>query len=566
MNQEKEPQTAATEEKQPADNAPADEKAQEQKTAEAAADGQTEPSEKQEAQAEDAAGETAQSEEKEEDEDAGPKEEKIPFYQKEKFRHGSTATALTAVFIVVIVLLNVIVGKLTDKYPSLNLDMTKNASNTLSAEAVKVVDQVKIPTTIYVCATKEAVENNSYGSDYSLVATLTGKITERNSNIKVEYVDLDKNPTFATEYKSDNIAAGDVIVKTDKRYRVLTSTDLFDTQYSSDYTTTTTYSNVDSALASALNTVISDALPVASFDTGHSEKLDSTGYTSLLKGNSFETKTFSLLTDKIPDKTQLLVLGCPSTDLTDDEIKKLESFLSDTGLAADRSLMVTFSAGEADLPKLSAFLKEWGLQPQSAKAVVETDAQKYVANNPLYLLGSVQTTLSLGRSGATYDNLILPDACPVNVTFENSGSKSTFALVKSNDTSYLYKNGDDQAKAEQQKSAQTIAALSQDSVRSGGKTYHANVVAMGSTMMYGSDIIGTNLFANSSYLIDLSKYATGTSNSSTQVTTTSHELYAKDITFSTGPSMFLGLGVFTILIPLAVLVAGIVVFRKRRSL
>lgn len=556
MNQEKEPQTAATEEeKQPADSAPADEKTQEQKTAEAAADGQTE-----------SAGEKPEEGQSSDGPASELKEEKIPFYQKEKFRHGSAATALTAVFIVVVVLLNVIVGKLTDKYPSLNLDMTKNASNTLSAEAVKVVDQVKIPATIYVCATKEAVENNSYGSDYSLVATLTGKISERNSNIKVEYVDLDKNPTFATEYKSDNIAAGDVIVKTDKRYRVLTSTDLFDTQYSSDYTTTTTYSNVDSALASALNTVISDVLPVASFDTGHSEKLDSTGYTSLLKGNSFETKTFSLLTDKIPDKTQLLVLGCPSTDLTDDEIKKLESFLSDTGLAADRSLVVTFSAGETDLPKLSAFLKEWGLQPESAKAVVETDAQKYVANNPLYLLGSVQTTLSLGRSGATYNNLILPDACPVNVTFENSGSKSTFALVKSNDTSYLYKNGDDQAKAEQQKSAQTIAALSQDSVQSGGKTYHANVVAMGSTMMYGSDIIGTNLFANSSYLIDLSKYATGTSNSSTQVTTTSHELYAKDITLSTGPSMFLGLGVFTILIPLAVLVAGIVVFRKRRSL
>ena len=558
MNQEKEPQTesepqTAPEEEKSTDAAetPVEEIAEGQQSEALPSDEKAEPEKSGEASTEDAAEE---------------KKDEIPFYKKEKFRHGSTATAMTAIFIVVIVLLNVIVGKLTDKYPSLNLDMTKSANNTLSAEALKVVDQVKIPATIYICATKDAIDNDSLGTNYSTVDTLTAKIAERNKNVTVQYVDLDKNPTFATEYKNDNIAAGDVIVKTDKRYRVLTSSDLFSTQYSDDYSSSTTYSNVDSSLASALNTAISDVLPVAAFETGHSEKMDTTGYTNLLKGNSFETKTFSLLTDKIPDKTQLLILGCPATDLTDAEIKKLEAYLSDTSLAADRSLMVTYSAGQADLPKLSAFLKEWGLQSQSAKAVVETDAQKYVANNPLYILGNTQTDLSLGRSGATYNNLILPDACPVNVTFQTSGTKTTFALIKSNDTTYLYKDGDNTATAQQQKAAQTIAALSQDSVQSGGKTYHANVVAMGSTMMYGSDVIGTNLFANSSYLVDLSKYSTGTSNSSTQVTTTSRELYAKDITLSTAQSMFLGLGLFTVLIPLAVLVAGIVVYRKRRSL
>ena len=559
MNQEKDPKAEPEEEKSAGTGTPAAENAQ--------AEPETKPAEEK-AEPETSGEAPAEGAEKEDAEDGGTGEpEKIPFYRKEKFRHGSTATAMTAIFIVVIVLLNVIVGKLTDKYPSLNLDMTKSANNTLSAEAIKVVDQVKIPTTIYICATKDDIDNDTLGTDYSTVDSLTAKVAERNKNIAVQYEDLDKNPTFAAEYKSDNLAAGDVIVKTDKRYRVLTSTDLFSTQYSEDYSSSTTYSNVDSALASALNTVISDTLPVAAFETGHGEKMDTAGYTSLLKGNSFETKTFSLLTDKIPEKTQLLILGCPANDLTDAEVKKLEDFLSDTSLAADRSLMVTYTAGQADLPKLSAFLKEWGLQPQSAKAVVETDAQKYVANNPLYILGNVQTDLSLGRAGATYDNLLLPDASPVGITFQTSGSRSTFALVKSNDTTYLYKDGDDQAKDEAQKSAQTVAALSQDSVQAGGKTYHANVVAMGSTMMYESDLLSGNTpLANSSYLVDLSKYSTGTSNSSLEVTSTSRELYAKDITLNSAQSMFLGLGVFTVIIPFAVLIAGIVVYRKRRSL
>ncbi len=559
MNQEKGPRTEpASEKTEPA--TPEEEKTAESGTP-AAADAQANEAR----QADEAPARDAEKEGGGDGGDGGPG--KIPFYKKEKFRHGSTATAMTAVFIAVIVLLNVVVGKLTDKYPSLNLDMTKSANNTLSAEALKVVDQVKIPTVIYICATKEAIDNDSLGTDYSTVDSLTSKIAERNKNITVQYEDLDKNPTFAAEYKSDNLTAGDVIVKTDKRYRVLAGTDLFSSQYSEDYTSSTTYSNVDSALASALNTVISDALPVAAFETGHSEKMDTAGYTSLLKGNSFETKTFSLLTDKIPDKTQLLVLGCPTTDLTDAEIKKLTAFLSDTSLAADRSLMVTYSAGQADLPNLSSFLKEWGLQPQSAKAVVETDSQKYVMNNPLYLLGNAQSTLSFGRTGATYNNLLMPSACPVDVTFQSSGTRTTYALVKSNDTTYLYRDGDKTETDEQHKSAQTLAALSQDSVRAGGKTYHANVVAVGSTMMYASDMLNTNnVLANSAYLVDLSKYSTGTANSSTQVTTTNRELYAKDITLGSAQSIFLGLGVFTVLLPAAILVAGIVVYRKRRSL
>ena len=555
MNQEKEPQT--TPEEKTAEGA--EENTVEAQTAETAeSEAAQEPSEEK----------TAQEPEKKPEDGAADelKKEEIPFYKKEQFKHGSTATAMTAVFIVVMVLLNVIVGKLTDKYPSLNLDMTKTGNNTLSAQALKVVGQVKIPVTIYVCATKEAIDNDSLGNDYSTVDTLTSKIAERNKNVTVKYEDLDKNPTFAAEYKNDNIAAGDVIVKSDKRYRVLGSSDLFNTQYSSDYSSSTTYSNVDASLASALNTVISDVLPVAAFETGHSEKMDTTGYTSLLKANSFETKTFSLLTDKIPDKTQLLILGCPSTDLTDDEIKKLDAFLSDTGLAADRSLLVTYSAGQANLPKLATFMKEWGIESQQMKAVVETNAQKYVANNPLYLLGNVQTTLSLGGPGAAYNNLLLPDACPVNAAFDTSGTKTAFSLIKSNDSTYVYQNGDDAAKDEASKAAQNLAVLTQDSVQSGGKTYHANVIAMGSTMMYGSDVTGTSLFANSSYIVDLSKYGTGTRTSSTQVTSTNRQLYAKDITLSTAQSMFLGLGLFTLLIPLAVLIAGIVVYRKRRSL
>lgn len=566
MNQEKEPQKnipAEPENTEPAVTAP------EEETEEAAqAEENPVESEEKTENSDQESGETS-----EEDEGTGKKKKKKDgpsFFQTEKFKHGSTATAFTAGFIVVVILLNVIVGILSNKYPSINLDVTKSGNNSLSAEAIKIVDEVKIPTTITVCATKQACDSNSVSTnsetatDYSQVSRLVSKIAERNSNIKVDYVDLDKDPTFAVAYKGDNIAAGDIVVKSDKRYRVLSVDDLFTSQTGSDGQSQTYLSNVDSALTSALNSVISDTMPVAAFDTGHSEKMDPTGYKKLLEGNSFETKDFNLLTDKIPDKTQLLVLGDPTTDYTDAEITKIENFLKDKNLSSDRSIVITFNPGQSDLPKLSSFMEEWGLKVDTSSAVEETDATKCLSNSPLYILANIQTTLSLGGSKTDYGYFTAPDASPVTITAATVGTKSTYSLIKSNDSSFLYKNGANVSNP--QKSAHDIAALSQDSITVGGKTCHANMIVMGSSLIFDSNVVGSTAFGNASYIVDLSKYATGTNNTSTSVTTTQRELYAKDITLNSASFGVLGYGVFTILIPLCVAVAGIVVYRKRRLL
>lgn len=90
-----------------------------------------------------------------------PIRKKPSFFQSVKFKHGSTATAFTAGFIAVMVLLNVVVGILGDRFPSLNLDVTKSGSNTLSSDTVSMIDKVKIPINITICATKAACENGA---------------------------------------------------------------------------------------------------------------------------------------------------------------------------------------------------------------------------------------------------------------------------------------------------------------------------------------------------------------------------------------------------------------------
>lgn len=516
--------------------------------------------------------EAAQTEEKPEAEEMPakkPGKNKLKQYvSSTRFRRGSISTAFTVGFLAIVILINVIVGILGEKYPSMNLDLTKNGTNTLSAQAVKIVDGVKNPVTIYIIATESQTKNDQilsgYGIQYSQVGSLAAKIAEKNPKIKVQYIDLAKNPTFATKYKSENIQEGDVVIESEKRNRVLAYTDLFDVQYSQDGTSTEVYSKVDSALASGLNSVTAESLPVVAFDTGHSEKMDTSVYKNLLSGNNFETKDFNLLTDAIPDKTQLIVLGCPSTDYTDTEIKKLSDFLSSTKLAGDRTLMVTFHPSVETMPKLSSFLKEWGIEVVPQAVIVESDQSKYYTNDPSYILSNLQSELSLG-SNKDYGYFTTPQSNPINLVFDMQGNKKTYSLAKSNESCYVQTSETKQGETPEKKAYNT-AVLTQSSVQSGNKSYKANVIALGSTMMFSPEIISASTFGDGTYLIDLSRYATGTGNTATEIITNPVQTNVSDITLSTGVSTLLGFGVFTVLIPLLIAIAGICVFRKRRNL
>ena len=159
-----------------------------------------------------------------------PKKFKNPF-RSNKFKRGGMATLLTVVFIAIVVALNVVATALTDRFPSLDIDMTAQGLNTLSDQALEIAKGVEQETTIYLIGTEEGYDSNqiyaSYGLEYSQVANLARRLAEANSKIKVEFVDPDSNPEFISQYAEDNLTTGKVLVKTEARHRVLTVTDLY---------------------------------------------------------------------------------------------------------------------------------------------------------------------------------------------------------------------------------------------------------------------------------------------------------------------------------------------------
>ena len=484
-----------------------------------------------------------------------------------RFKRGGMATVFTAVFVVVIILINVVVSLLSERFPSMNIDLTANKVNTLSDAALEVAKEVENETTIYILATDDWLDYaNNQGVAYSTLVSLSDKLAEANSKIKVEQVDLEKNPSFVNEYADENLTNGYVVVKTDKRYRVLTISDLFPSESNSQTGSTASYNDVDSALATAIKQVNLSEVPVVSIATGHSEAMTNAfdSLTSFLNENAFDVQQFNILSEDIPENTQILFLGTPNTDYTEDELKKLDEYLSEKESGKTRTLLISATPGQASLPNLMSFLEEWGISYDSTSMVLESDSSRTFGNSALYLS---DVDSENGIPDGDYPLLVTPYSVPITRLFDSNNSVVTYSLAATSEGSYLQKtDSDEDASETAEKKSYDTAVLARKSLDSSGTGAYANVIVLGSTYMLDPSTLNTSTFSNGHYFIDLAKYATDTTNSNNTVYSPRVQAGVQDITATTNVINFLGLGVFTITIPVVILLAGLAVYIKRRHL
>lgn len=489
---------------------------------------------------------------------------------KEKFKHGSLAVVFTVVFIAVIIVINVLVSALTTRFPSMNFDLTKEGLNTLSDEATDVAKEIVNETTIYIIGSEDAIRGDEVYSNYSLkysqVANLADRLHELNDKIKVEYIDPDMNPQFISDYADDSLTTGKVMVKTDKRRKTLAVTDLFSIQQDSSTGQYNYYSKVDGALANALYLVNLDTVPVVAFATGHNEMLtvsdNLSTFTGMLNDNNFEVKEFNMLTDEIPEDASIVVLGMPTTDYTSDELSKLEAYLGDEKMASSRTLyvMTAPNAGWSSMPNLSSFLAEWGMEPQSQE-VLESNTNNTLYNMPYAIFANVTDSVL----SKTYDNVVKVQAAPVKRLFTANNDISTYSVIETSDTAYL--SNDEKVLETPETDTYTILAFAQRYMDNQGKIC-ANVVVDGCAADFydGSSLLGNSTFGNKDVTLDLIKNLTGTTDTRVGLTVNQTQTNTMDISASSAVTWSIGMMLFTIVVPVAVLVIGLVIFLRRRHL
>ena len=490
-----------------------------------------------------------------------------------KLKRRTVSVIFTVIFLALLVVVNVIFSVLTERYPSMNIDITPEKLNTLSEDAVTVAQNAVKDTTIYIIGNEDNIRGDklfaSYQIKYSQVANLADRLAEANPDkISVKFIDPDKNPSFISEYADDNLISGKVLIHTEDRYRVLSIADLFDAQQDPNTGAVTYYTKVDSALANAIYLVNLENVPVIAYATGHGEMFSGNtraNFDALMTDNCYELKSFDMFNEDIPEDASVVVIGTPATDYTDVEIEKLNNFLKEEGRENSRSVFATTYCSQTELPNLTAFLEDWGLAVETGMVVVETDSSRRLSTDNSFIFVDTETDVLTG----SYSNLLAAVATPVKINFDTSNSIVTHTLIKSSDSCALLEGTDSSSTdaSSQITQSYTIAALAQKSNTdsTGTKIKRTNVVVYGDTYSLAS-YVNNATFGNKQYILDLFAYLTDTTDKGNGLTINQTQTSIQDITASAQTIRNWGLFVFTIGIPVAILVLGIVVFIRRRHL
>jgi ABC-type uncharacterized transport system involved in gliding motility auxiliary subunit len=261
----------------------------------------------------------------------------VAFFQRRNARYGTIATASVIVVLGILIAINYLSNRRNKRW-----DLTENKQYSLSEQSNKLLASLTAPAKFMVFDQGQSLDRfrprldaYKYGS----------------SQVSVEYVDTDKEPLKTREYKVDTY--GTIIVEYMGRTERVTM-------------------DSEQDITNALIKVVNPTAKKVYFLSGHGEKDPGNsdrrvGYSAIadsLKRDNYEFAALALAqTAEIPMDATVLVIAGPKTDLLEQEVPIINSYLT----SRSGKLLVLFDPPEnlkqpAPLPRLTGLLDEWGIK------------------------------------------------------------------------------------------------------------------------------------------------------------------------------------------------------------
>lgn len=520
----------------------------------------------------------AEEETPEQDGKAKGKKPKKSKMDSRRFRYGSMATAITAVVAVLVVVLNVVVSLLADRFP-INIDLTQNKLFSLSDNSVAIAKSIDKDVQVIVFGSEDLYKNPNLDAQYYQLEALYKEIYKAlqqytsysGGKVTVKYEDLNLNPQLATQYNKYEVTSGDILLLCGDRYQKVSFNDMFEISGDGYTQAQTVSSKVELTLASRIKNVMKDKVQVITAFVGHEEDENTvSALKSIYEANGYDFKELNLASSEEIDAGTVagLIVG-PTKDFTAEEIERLQKWLDNDG-KLDRNLMV-FADFQADCKNLYEFLNvEYGLEVTD-NLVMETSLTRTFRYSGYYpYADTADTDFTKDLSGSA--NVLTPLTRQIVTHKENNSENSLYnvPIITFPESAKLMKikdATDENASSEDDKSFAADAYPINGMAASVKWTYvdneqvKTNVILSGSTQM----ILAASQanVKNENVLMSALGAMTGVVD---DINVSTKSLERDTITFSDSTTLIVGLGVFTVGIPVIILIICLVVFLKRRHL
>lgn len=453
----------------------------------------------------------------------------------------SVSGIITAVVLTVAV--NLGLNYVPERYSS--FDLTQNRLYALTEETKNFLADLSEDVTVYVLAEESAMDNQ-------LKRTLD-LMQERSDHVKVNYVSPTKNPNFYKNYTQEPPEEGSLIVEGEKRSKVVQLEDVY--TYELDYSTysyqTTGYDG-EGQIVSAVAYVTTEDMPVFYAVGGHGElELEEKFVNTIEKENVSCEQLMLYSVDEIPEDAQGVILNAPTGDYSEDDAKKVIDYLNKGGNA-----LIVSTMAEGEMTNFKSILDFYGVTEVEG-TIVEQD-RNYYYQNPYYLFPNVESaeaTASLTDSlvfapfsmGLSYDDMSEEVLyTPLLTTSDSAFSKTD--ITDTND----YSRG-----AEDIEGPFVVSVEAKKSLEDGNIS-HAFIVG-GESLFTGiaDDMApGNNVKLFGSMISNLSEHETS-------VVIPVKSFAMPNLTFK-AQTAYIVMLLCVIVLPLATLVTGLVIWLKRR--
>lgn len=469
----------------------------------------------------------------------------------------------TIVFIVMVLVFNIVFDQLLGS--RLKWDWTASSMYSIGDVTEEILDTLDKNIEIIGLFSEDSQFYRNYADIMPLLEEYEKKSKGR---VQLKFVDPDLDPTLLQTLDPDGMmkpATGSFVVYSPDtgKAKNLIRGDLYQLELNQNYQTVVTGIKAEQGISGAIRYVQSENTPVVYFTTGHEELDYATQYETmvgLLRNNNFDVKSLEMFNvSEIPQDCAVLVIADPKIDITSAEREVIDTWLRTGG-----RLMVISSFSSSEFPQLNTLLAEYNLQLSNNKIrddnldyQFQQDPYSMRVNAPAGLFTSTtieRYTLALNARGV--DELMNTkewlQVQPVLTTSDQGVAEA--GGIAANATG---------------PAVQTIGMLAEHIgwIDQSTVTEPTRVVVLGSSDLFREDIIvafGTTLY-NYALFYNSVNWLSGTSVQDTLLIDpkipTSYAIARGTTTSIVATSVFV-----MILIPLALLLTALIVYRRRKHL
>lgn len=336
---------------------------------------------------------------------------------------GGYSFVLSLVVLAILIAVNVLASKLPTSWTQFDISAAQLYS--LTSDTKVVVTNLQQDVTIY-CISQA-------GKEDTVIQKLLDRYQELSDHITVVKKDPDVYPTFAQQYTEETVMNNSLVVESGDKNRYISYDNIYQYDTGSYYTTGSVSQSFDGEgqITSAIDYVVSTDLPQVYLLSGHGEAALSETFADELERSNYETvEDFSLLNvDAIPEECDVLLINAPTSDISDEELTMLRSYVQGGG----KLVVLSGPQENADLSNLQALLSDYGVTVNDG-VVVDTNRDYYAFTAPYVLMPEIESSdITDPLKDGDY-HVIVPIGAGLTVGEDNGGATVTSLLKTSTDS------------------------------------------------------------------------------------------------------------------------------------